>query len=37
MSRDHGTGWGSGPRRSRNRMQCPPGRHSLNTTQEAGR
>ncbi len=29
MSRDHGTGWGSGGR--------PPGKHSLNTTQEAGR
>ncbi len=29
MSRDHGTGWGSGGR--------PPAEHSLNTTQEAGR
>ncbi len=28
---------GSGPRRSRNQTQCPPGKHSLNTTQEAGR
>jgi hypothetical protein len=23
---------GSGPRRSRNQMQCPPGRHSLELT-----
>lgn len=29
MSGNHGTGRGSGGR--------PPGRHSLNTTQEAGR
>jgi len=29
MSGDHGIGWGSGGR--------PPGEHSLNTTQEAGR
>lgn len=29
MSRNHGTGRGPGGR--------PPGRHSLNTTQEAGR
>ncbi len=25
-------GRGSGPRRSRNRMQCPPGKHSLELT-----
>lgn len=29
MNGAHGTGWGSGGR--------PPGQHSLNTTQEAGR
>ncbi len=29
MSAHHGLGWGSGG--------YPPGRHSLNTTQEAGR
>lgn len=29
MNGDHGTGWGPGGR--------PPGKHSLNTTQEAGR
>ncbi|SDK85298.1 hypothetical protein SAMN05421806_1134 [Streptomyces indicus] len=36
MSVSHGIGWGSGgPRRSR---WChAPGKHSLNTTQEAGR
>lgn len=28
---------GSGPLQSSNQTQCPPGKHSLNTTQEAGR
>lgn len=37
MSVSHDIRWGSGPRRSRNQSQCPPGEHSLNTTQEAGR
>jgi hypothetical protein len=32
-----GTGWGSGGLRRQPLMSPPPGKHSLNTTQEAGR
>lgn len=37
MNVQHGIGRGSGGPRRRPLMSQPPGKHSLNTTQEAGR